>query len=86
MKHLTSFILGAAAGIAVYKYASMTREEREEFLSSMKGKATRLKEDAEDAMDTAKNYFEDLKHKASDQFSNAERKAKDLFGKGETAI
>lgn len=86
MKHLTSFILGAAAGIAVYKYASMSREEREEFLGNMKNKATKVKEEAENAMNKAKDYFEELKQKTSEHLSNAERKVKDTFGKSETAI
>lgn len=86
MKHITSFILGAAAGIAVYKYASMSREEREEFMSNMKNKASKIKEDAEDAMNRAKDYFEEMKQKTSEHLGNAERKVKDMFGKGETAI
>lgn len=86
MKHLTSFILGAAAGIAVYKYSSMSKDERQEFMDNMKDKATKLKEDAECAVDKAKNYFEDMKKKTADHISTAERKVKDMFGKGETAV
>ncbi|MEP6583641.1 MAG: hypothetical protein ABJA90_05225 [Ginsengibacter sp.] len=67
-KHLATILLGAAAAFGAYKYSKMTEEEKQKLADSMKDKFHKLKEEAESAGDTAKNYFSDLKNKATDMF------------------
>lgn len=67
-KHFATFLLGAAAGLAATKYMSMTPEEREKLISSMKEKANKIKGEAEDGFEKAKEYFEELKSKGSGAF------------------
>ena len=65
-KHFSTFLLGAAAGLAYTKYKSMTPEEREKMISNLKEKASKIKDEAEDGFEKAKEYFEELKSKGGD--------------------
>jgi chromosome segregation ATPase len=67
-KHLATILLGAAAAFGAYKYTKMSDEEKQKLSDSIKDKFHKLKEEAEGATDTAKNYFSDLKNKASEMF------------------
>ena len=82
-KHLATFILGAAAGVAAHKY--LQTEEGEKLLEDLKSKASDLKSEAEQAVDKAPEYFEELKSKGSEalksNFPEAEKFLKDLFDK-----
>ncbi len=82
-KHLATFILGAAAGVAAHKY--LQTEEGEKLFEDLKSKAGSLKSEAESAMDKAPEYFEELKSKGSEvlktSFPDAEQFLKDLFEK-----
>ncbi len=84
-KHIATFILGAAAGFAAAKYATMSDEEKEKLIQSLKDKANQFKDEAEKATDKAKDYFEELKTKGTDfakeHFTDAEKFINDLFGK-----
>lgn len=86
-KDIATFLLGAAAGAAALKYASMTDEEKEKMINSIKEKAGDFKSQAEDSVDKAKEYFNDLKSKSSDflkdNWSDAEKYLQELF-KGKT--
>lgn len=91
-KHIATFLLGAAAGVAAYKYIKMTPEEKEKLASDIKDKANKVKSEAEDVMEKAKDYFEELKTKGGealkDHLADAEKMMQDLFGKkseGKTA-
>ena len=72
-KHLATFLLGAAAGLAATKYMSMTPEERDKMIASLKEKANRIKGEADSGFEKAKEYFEELKAKGGDSI-------KDHFG------
>lgn len=89
-KHIATFLLGAAAGFALYKYMNMTDEEKEKFMGDLKTKANNVKEEAEGAVHKAKEYFEELKDKGAEalkeHMGDAEQMIKDLFGKGEKAV
>ena len=50
-KHLATFVLGAAAGVALHKY--LQTEEGEKALNDLKIKGNQLKDDAEQAIDKA---------------------------------
>jgi uncharacterized protein YicC (UPF0701 family) len=58
-KHLATFIMGAAAGVALHKY--LQTEEGEKMFEDLKSKANDLKTEAEGALDKMPEYFEQLK-------------------------
>ncbi len=63
-KHLATFILGAAAGVALHKY--LQTEEGEKAFEDLKNKANDLKSEAEGALDKMPEYFEQLKNQGSE--------------------
>ncbi len=82
-KHLATFVLGAAAGVALNKY--LQTEEGEKALADLKIKASQLKDDAEQAVDKAPEYFEKLKTEGAaalkENFPGIEAFLNDLMGK-----
>lgn len=84
-KHIATFLLGAAAGLAAHKYMSMTDEEKQQVGENLKAKAQGLQNDAEAAADKAKDYFNELKEKGTgalkEHFPQAEEMLNNLFGK-----
>jgi gas vesicle protein len=84
-KHIATFLLGAAAGLAAAKYMSMTPEEKEKLADDIKDKANKFKTEAEAFAEKAKDYFEELKTKGGealkDNLADAEKMMNDLFGK-----
>ena len=87
-KHIATFILGAIAGLAAGKYASMSDEEKEKMMANLKEKANNLKDEAVKTADQAKDYFSELTTKGTDaikeHFPGAEKWMNDLFGTKET--
>ncbi|MEO8764749.1 MAG: YtxH domain-containing protein [Ginsengibacter sp.] len=85
-KHLATILLGAAAAFGAYKYTKMTDEEKQKMADSLKDKFHKLKDEAEGAAGTAKDYFSDLKNKATDMFKEhfpgAEQHFEDFFKGG----
>jgi len=83
-KHIATFLLGAAAGLAAHKYMTMTPEEKEKLASDIKDKANKFKTEAENAAGKAKDYFEELKTKGGEalkeHFGDAENILHNLFG------
>ena len=81
-KHLATFILGAAAGVALNKY--LQTEEGEKTLNDLKAKASNLKTEAEGAIDKAPEYFEKLKTEGAavlkEQFPGIEKFLADFMG------
>jgi vacuolar-type H+-ATPase subunit H len=84
-KHIATFILGAAAGLALSKYLSMSDEEKEKLMGDLKAKANSFKDEAENAADKAKTYFEELRTKGAESLkehmAEAEKMVNDLFNK-----
>jgi len=84
-KHIATFLMGAAAGYAAYKYANMTEEEKEKMMADLKAKAEDLRKQAEGAADKARDYFDELRTKGSsamkDQFGDLEQVMDELFGR-----
>ena len=78
-KHIATFLLGAAAGLAAYKYSNMTEEEKEKMMADIKEKANSFKDEAEGMADKAKEYFEELRTKGSSAM-------KDSFGDVESML
>jgi rubrerythrin len=87
-KHIATFLLGAAAGAALMKYNSMTPEEQEELMKKLKDQAAGLKDEAEKATDTVKNYMEELREKGMDSLKEymgyTEKYMADLFQTNKT--
>jgi uncharacterized protein YicC (UPF0701 family) len=83
-KHLATFILGAAAGVALNKY--LQTEEGEKLMEELKTKGNELKDDAEAAMEKAPAYFEELKTGASTKISEVVENLKDQFPEAEKMI
>lgn len=86
-KHLATFILGAAAGVALNKY--LQTEEGEKTLADLKEKASNLKTEAEGAIDKAPEYFQKLKTEGAaaliEQFPGIEKFMQDFMGGGSEA-
>lgn len=86
-KHIATFLLGAAAGLAAAKYMSMTPEEKQKLADDIKDKANQFKTEAEKFADKAKDYFEELKVKGGEalkeNLADAEKMMNELFGKKE---
>lgn len=84
-KHIATFLLGAAAALAASKYMNMTPEEKEKLAADLKDKANKVKTEAENFAEKAKDYFEELKTKGTEvfkeHFAGAEKTMSDLFGK-----
>jgi hypothetical protein len=82
-KHLATFIMGAAAGVALQKY--LQTEEGEQALEELKTKAGELKIQAEEAIEKAPEYFEQLKTEGGamlkDKFPDVEKLLQELLGK-----
>lgn len=82
-KHLATFILGAAAGVALNKY--LQTEDGEKMLTDLKEKGNQLKTEAEGAIENAPDYFEKLKTQLAEflttNFPNAQQAVDDVLGK-----
>lgn len=73
------------------KYNSLSEEEKEELMSKLKQQAGNLKDEAEKATETAKDYMTELKEKGMDSLKDfigeTEKNFSDLFGKeGEKSV
>ncbi|HEX2607161.1 MAG TPA: hypothetical protein VHK91_07265 [Flavisolibacter sp.] len=78
-KDLATFLLGAAAALGVYKYATMTDEEKEKLANDLKEKANKLKDHAVEAEGRAMDYFNELKTKGADALKEHGPKVEEFF-------
>lgn len=82
-KHLATFILGAAAGVALNKYSQT--EDGQKLMTDLKEKGMQLKTEAEGAIENAPDYFEKLKTQLAEllktNFPDAEATINDVLGK-----
>ena len=87
-KHIATFLLGAAAGVAALKYMNLSDEEKANLTATLKEKAESAKDKAEEGLDKLKEYFETLRSKGGDALkdvmADAEKAAQDLFNKKPT--
>ncbi len=83
-KHLATFILGAAAGVAMHKY--LKTEEGEKLMEDLKAKGNELKDDAENVIEKAPEYFEELKGEASNKLADTLELLKEKFPEAEDMI
>jgi len=63
IKQLSTFLLGAAAGYAIFKYNSMTDEEKQNLKTDLEAKANKLKEEVETLFNNVLKKSEDNDNK-----------------------
>ncbi len=82
--YIGALILGAAAGVALLKFYSMPKEERDEFLDHLKNRAHDLLDDAEGTVEKVKHHFAEIDEKQPDQLVDklfvVKRLLANLFG------
>lgn len=83
-KHLATFIMGAAAGVAINKY--LNSEDGEKMMENLKEKGNQLKSEAEGAMDKGSEYFTDLKSGANEKFNEIVGNLKEKYPEADKMI
>lgn len=63
IKQVSTFLLGAAAGYAIFKYNSMSEEEKQDLKADLEAKANKLKEEAETLFNNVLKKREDNDNK-----------------------
>lgn len=66
LKQITTFLLGAAAGYGLFKYNSMTDEEKQNLKADLEAKAKKLKDEAENMFNNVLKKREDNNNKQTD--------------------
>lgn len=83
-KHLATFLLGAAAGVALHRYSKT--DDGKELVEKLKTKGDELRNDAEAKINQAPEYFENLKNEASGSLGDILSKLKEKFPEAENLI
>ncbi|MBA2562039.1 MAG: YtxH domain-containing protein [Chitinophagaceae bacterium] len=82
--YIGGIILGAAVGVALLKFYSMPKEERDEFLDHLKNRAHDLLDDAEGTVEQVKQHFAEIDAKQSNELVDKlfvfKRLLSNLFG------
>ena len=65
---IAAVILGAAAGVALVKFLSMPREQRNEFYDFLKNKSRQLLDNTEDTVEKVEQYMDEFKEKGDDEW------------------
>ncbi len=85
-KHVATFLLGLAAGVAANKYMNMSDEEKAKMADNIKSRANDFRNEAEKLMEQGKEYFDELREKGTsiaqkEMGNNIEEILESLFGK-----
>jgi hypothetical protein len=65
---VAALILGAAAGVALVKFFSMPKEEREEFYSHLKNTTHELLDNAEDTVEKVEHFMNEYNSKGKNEW------------------
>ncbi len=65
---IAAIILGAAAGVALLKFFSMPKEERDAFFSHLKNTTHDLLDNAEGTVEKVEHYMGQVKAKGKDEW------------------
>ncbi len=65
---IAALILGAAAGVALVKFFSMPKEEREEFYAHLKNQTHQLLDNAENTVEKVEHYMDEFKAKGENEW------------------
>ena len=83
---IAAIILGAAAGVALIKFFSMPKEERDEFFSTIKSRTSELLDNAEDTVEKVEHYIDEYKAKGENEWIDKlyilKKMFKNLYGSG----
>jgi hypothetical protein len=83
---IAAIILGAAAGVALVKFFSMPKEEREQFYADIKSKTSELLENAEDTVEKVEHFMDEYKSKDENEWIDKlyilKKMFKSLYGSG----
>jgi hypothetical protein len=83
---IAAIILGAAAGVALVKFFSMPKEEREQFYADIKSKTSELLDNAEDTVEKVEHFMDEYKSKDENEWIDKlyilKKMFKNLYGSG----
>jgi len=81
---IAAVILGASAGVALLKFYSMPKEERDEFFSHLKNRTNILLDNAEETVEKVEHFMDEIKDKAEGDWMQKllvlKKMFKDLYG------
>ncbi|MEO7833788.1 MAG: hypothetical protein ABIR50_00600 [Ginsengibacter sp.] len=66
--NIAAIILGAAAGVALVKFLSMPKEEREQLYSDLKSKTSQLLDNAEETVEKVEHFMDEYKSKGENEW------------------
>ncbi len=83
---VAAIILGAAAGVALIKFLSMPKDERDEFFANIKNRTSELLDNAEDTVEKVEHYMDEYKSKGENEWIDKlyilKKMFKNLYGSG----
>ena len=83
---VAAFIIGAAAGMALAKFFSMPKADRQAFYDGLKNKTNQLLDDAEDTVEKVEQYMDEFKEKGEgdwiDKLFVLKKMFRDFYGQG----
>ena len=81
---IAAIILGASAGVALLKFFSMPKEERDAFIDHIKSRTNSLLDDAEQTVEKVERFMNEIKLKEEDEWVDkllvVKKMFKDLYG------
>ena len=77
---IAAVILGAAAGVALLKFFSMPKEDKDAFLSYLRNKTNDLLDDAEATVEKIERFMDEIKLKGEDELVDKLYILKKMFG------
>ena len=89
-KQIAGVIFGMAAGLALYKFFSMPKEERQEFFSQIKETTNELLNNAEDTVEKVEHYMDEFNSKGEgdviDKLYVLKKMFRNLYGSGKNYL
>lgn len=76
---VAALILGAAVGVALVKFFSMPKEEREEFYSHLKNTTHELLDNAEDTVEKVEHFMDEYNSKGKNEWIDKLYVVKKMF-------
>lgn len=76
---VAALILGAAVGVALVKFFSMPKEEREEFYSHLKNTTHELLDNAEDTVEKVEYFMDEYNSKGKNEWIDKLYVVKKMF-------
>ena len=81
---IAAIILGAAVGLTLLRFFSLSKDERDQVFNDIKNKTHDLLDDAEATVEKVKHYVEELKSKRPEEWTDklfiVKNMLKDLYG------